>query len=67
MKTKQSTDELDSIEGFEGQITESLAKFMKFRVNVVEYFNSLDKKDEHGAWSGIIGALINGINLPIDP
>ena len=62
LTTNDSTEEMISIEGFEGPIIESLAKFMNFRVQVVDCFYSWGKKGEDGSWSGIIGSLIAGVN-----
>ena len=63
LNTNESTEELISTEGFEGPIIEALAKFMNFRVQVVDCYYQWGKKGEDGSWGGIIESLIDGVNF----
>ncbi|KAG8222399.1 hypothetical protein J437_LFUL003020 [Ladona fulva] len=51
-----------TFQGIEIKILETLAKFMNFRVQLMEVGNDerWGSKDKHGNWSGLIGAVSRG-------
>ena len=62
-KFKPFSTEVESIEGYEGKILEVLSHYLNFKFRLLDCNDTWGIKQDDGSFDGIVGAVVNGVNL----
>ncbi len=62
LKYRNNSSEIESIEGYEAFILQTLSQKMNFTFELLDCNHKFGKKYPNGSWNGIVGAIVEGVN-----